>query len=277
MDKTRGGPSVQRAAPLQTAVAHWLATNRRVKCDESNGRPALVRALTFRGVYDIVHSTEKQCSKFLTDMLCVTRGVVRPKCTPNAFVAKTVGADTSASGSEMQIHNQINKLNGTRKLRNAITNARWNPINGPITRRLLRRCRDGDSRARLRTLNIIVLTRIAILHRVYAMERTKTFDPTASGCNDSWRTLDWLARNCLGFSFYIGLTKQEVLEMLAQVHSNLKNSRWATQRGFMNRHTRQWTGPKSCAPMEQRASRCHHCQRTRGGHGTWVRIPGNRA
>ena len=59
MTKTRGSPSVQQA-PLKTEVAHWLATNGRGKCDESNGRPALVRA--FRGVYDIVHSTEKQCS-----------------------------------------------------------------------------------------------------------------------------------------------------------------------------------------------------------------------
>ena len=41
MDKTRGGPSVQRA-PLKTAVAHWVAANGRVVCDASNLRPALV-------------------------------------------------------------------------------------------------------------------------------------------------------------------------------------------------------------------------------------------
>ena len=112
------------------------------------------------------------------------------------------------------INSQIAKLNGTRKLRNAITN--------PIYNRLLKRRRDAESRARLRTLmiNIIVLTRISILRRVYAMKRTKIFDPPSSGWDDSWRTFDWLARNCLDFSFYIGLTKQEVLQMLSQVHQN---------------------------------------------------------
>ena len=56
------------------------------------------------------------------------------------------------------------------------------------------------------------------------MQRTKTFDPTSTGWNDSWRTLDWLARNCLDFSFNIRLimTKQKVLEMLSQVHRNLE-------------------------------------------------------
>ena len=35
--------------------------------------------------------------------------------------------------------------------------------------------------------------------------------------------------------------------MLSQVHSNLETFRWATKRGSMNRHTRQWTstGPKN--------------------------------
>lgn len=137
------------------------------------------------------------------------------------------------------INSQIAKLNGTRKLRNAITN--------PIYNRLLKRRRDAESRARLRTLmiNIIVLTRISILRRVYAMKRTKIFDPPSSGWDDSWRTFDWLARNCLDFSFYIGLTKQEVLEVLSQVHQNLETFRSATKRGSMNRHMRQWTGPKN--------------------------------
>ena len=103
------------------------------------------------------------------------------------------------------INSLIGKLDGTKKLRNTITN----DSHGPITQRLLRRRRDADLRARLRALNIVVLTRIAILRRVYAMKcaMAKIFDPTSSGWNDidSWRTLDWLARNCLDFSFYIGL------------------------------------------------------------------------
>ena len=123
-------------------------------------------------------------------MLRVIRGIVRPEFTRRASVAKAAGADTSMSRSETQIRNGINnpiynpinntiaKLNGTRKLRNAIYN------------RLLKRRRDAGSRARLRTLSIIVLTRIAILRRVYAMKRTKIFDPTSSssGWDDSWRT-----------------------------------------------------------------------------------------
>ena len=109
-------------------------------------------------------STEEQCSNFLTQMLRVARGIVRPGNTTKAFVAKAVGADTSASRSEMQIRNSFNnpingqiaiaKLNGTKKLRNSITNPRRNPVNNPIycpiTRRLLKRRRDADSRARLR-------------------------------------------------------------------------------------------------------------------------------
>ena len=84
--------------------------------------------------------TEKQCSNKLTVMLRVTRGIVCPECTPKAAVAKAAGAGTGASRSGMQIHNRINnpinnpindliaKLNGTRKLRNAI----YGPIHGPI-------------------------------------------------------------------------------------------------------------------------------------------------
>ena len=102
--------------------------------------------------------TEKQCSNKLTVMLRVTRGIVCPECTPKAAVAKAAGAGTGASRSGMQIHNRINnpinksindliaKLNGTRKLRNAI----YGPSHGPIARRLLRRRRDADPRARLR-------------------------------------------------------------------------------------------------------------------------------
>ena len=82
------------------------------------------------------------------------------------------------------------------------------------------------------------------------MKCTKIFDPTSSGSNDSWRTLDWLARDCLDFSFYIGLTQQEVLEMLSQVHRNMKTFRCATKRGSMNSRTGQWTGSKN-RPMLQ--------------------------
>ena len=84
MDKTRGGPSDQRA------VVYWLATNVRAVCDANNGRPSLERA--FREVLVYVHSTctctEKQCSNSLTQMLRVTRGIVCPECTPKASVAK---------------------------------------------------------------------------------------------------------------------------------------------------------------------------------------------
>ena len=94
MDTTRGGPSAQ-LLPLRTIVAHSFATHGIVVCDASNGRPALVRA--FRGAYGIVNYTEKQCSKALTRMLSVVRGIVRPENTKKAFVAKAVGADTFAS------------------------------------------------------------------------------------------------------------------------------------------------------------------------------------
>ena len=60
MPEVEGASSERRA--LKTAVAHWVATNGRVVCDEDNGRPALMGA--FRGVY--VNYTEKQCSAALT-------------------------------------------------------------------------------------------------------------------------------------------------------------------------------------------------------------------
>ena len=96
----RKGAGVQRA-PLKTAVGDWVATNGGVLCDAGNGRPALMR--TFRGVYtSYVHSTgssdlEGQCSKCLTKILRVARGIVCPEYTPKAFVAKAVGADTSTA------------------------------------------------------------------------------------------------------------------------------------------------------------------------------------
>ena len=107
----------------------------------------------------------------------------------------------------------------------------------------------ADSRPRLLALHIshspyTLLTSLDVARRVRAMKRTKMFGPASSGSNSSWRTLNWLARNCLDFLFYIGLAKQEVLEMLSQVHRDLETSRWATKRGSMNRHTSQWTGPK---------------------------------
>ena len=43
----------------------------------------------------------------------------------------------------------------------------------------------------------------------------------------------------------VQLTKHEVLEMLSQVHRDLETFRWATQRGSMNRRTRQWAGSKN--------------------------------
>ena len=162
--------------------------------------------------------------------------------------------------------------------------------------------RDADSRARLHALSIIaciiVLTRIAIhvhvaidiFRWVYAVKRTKIFDPASSGWNDSWRTLNWLARNCLGFWFYLGLTncKQEVLGMLSRASARALQSgnfhEVCHATGFHEPPHKEvlvdWPLKQACAPMEQRAS--HHCQRARG-HGrtnpsctsTWV--PGNRA
>ena len=38
--------------------------------------------------------------------------------------------------------------------------------------------------------------------------------------------------------------------MLAHVHCNLENFRWATKRVFMNRHTRQWTGPQNMPVLQ---------------------------
>ena len=96
MDKTRGGPSAPRAPPKAAAAQQKASNGRR--------RPALVRA--FRGAYDIVHYTEKQCNAALTSMLGEMRGIVRPEKTTKR--AKAVGADTSQSRSEIQIRNRIN-------------------------------------------------------------------------------------------------------------------------------------------------------------------------
>ena len=131
------------------------------------------------------------------------------------------------------IHNPISnpiwttvyKLNGKRKLWDSIyspiRNAINNPINNPINSARLRRRRDADLRARLLTLQIRALMRFDVFRRVLAMKRTKIFDPTSSGSSSPWRTLNYLARKCPDFPFCIGLTKQEVFEMLSQVHRNL--------------------------------------------------------
>ena len=122
-----------------------------------------------RGVY--VHYTEKQCRAALTLMLGVIRRIVCPEKTNKAFVAEATGAGTCFSRSGMQIrniysyrprinnpiNNLIGKLDGTRKLRNAIADASYaKKLWNTITNARPRRRRDADSRARLRTLNIIL-------------------------------------------------------------------------------------------------------------------------
>ena len=64
------------------------------------------------------------------------------------------------------------------------------------------------------------------------------------------KQMKMLAWWCLSLSFYIGLTKHEVLEMLSQVHRDLENFRWSTKQGSMNCHTRWWTGPKNSPVLQ---------------------------
>ena len=189
-------------------------------CDVSNGRVRTALVAAFQYQLGYVHHTEVKCGSTISRMLGQVRGIICPERTRKDFIRGAAGADTSSGSSEIKIcmRNTIKilgliyKLNGKRQL--------WDSIHN----RKARRSRDADSRARRLTLQMCALTNHEACRRVLQMKRTmatgKTFNPTPYGSSSPCRTLDWFAWYCLDFSFYIGLTKQGVLEMLTQVHRN---------------------------------------------------------